>query len=1051
MSSKEKKAAEKEAAKAEAKEAARAKAEQKAENKAVKAEAKAAREEAKAEAKQAKEEQKAVKEGQKALKEGQKASKEEQKALKEEQKASKEGQKALKEEQKASKEGQKASKEDRKAAKEGGAGKSSKSKAPSLPPEKIYINRELSWLAFNLRVLQEAADNTVPLLERLKFLMIYQSNLDEFFRVRIGILTHRAMLDPNQKDPFSGMLPLEQIQEVVKVVQEQQTLMESVWKTIRSELKKCNVDVLDFKKISKVDELMSKKQFGDLKDLLVPQIVEANQPLPFLWDGDSYIFVFLGRPTDQRVAIIPINRLPSYLTFEIEGTQKIVLTAHLIRHFLPLLFKKETIIASAVVKVTRNADVFLSDKGEDEDLRQKTTKMLSKRKRELPVRVLVYGKLPDTAKALIVRKFHIPDYSVFYPSVPFDLSFRSCIGKHENFRYEERKPARDLGLKKGEYFRYIEKHDLLFSFPFQSMLPFVDLLYEAADDPEVLSIKITLYRMAASSKIAAALAYAADKGKDVLCVLELRARFDEQNNIDYSEMLEDAGCHVVYGLPNHKVHSKLCVITRQHGGNLSHITQVGTGNYNEVTGEQYTDLSLITSREEVGQEAEMVFASLVNAQIPPEAHALWIAPLSFKSRVIEFLDREIAKGSAGRVAIKANALNNLDIMEKLIECSQAGVKVELFIRGICSLRPGIPGVTDNIVVSSVVGRWLEHSRIYCFGEGEDERMFVGSGDMLNRNLERRVEAFIEVVTPETREQIREILKALRADKEKSRVMRTDGTYIREPGGEGTSSQEALYRYFSKIHVTPVEEEEVPEIVEEVVAEEAAAIETVAEEAEVVESAAEKAEAVEAVAEEAEAVEAAAEETEEVEAAAEEAEAVEAVAVEAEAIATTTEEAEPVEAKAVEAAAEEAEAVETVVEETVSEGTAAEEAIAESAAEAEAEAVAVEVTAEEAKAVEALAEEAVVLETGAEEAETKEVAAEKAAEKTVLPEEAAPKTTAEEAFEQKTQAAEAAGEAIEKKPQATEGAALPRRAPARQKNKAPVQKKKRSNRKRKKRR
>ncbi len=347
------------------------------------------------------------------------------------------------------------------------------------------------------------------------------------------------------------------------------------------------------------------------------------------------------------------------------------------------------------------------------------------------------------------------------------------------------------------------------SFPFQSMMPFVDLIYEAADDPEVLSIKITLYRMSASSKIAAALAYAADKGKDVLCLLELRARFDEQNNIDYSEMLEDAGCRIIYGLPEHKVHSKLCLITRQHGGNIETITQVGTGNYNEITGEQYTDLSLITADPEAGKDAEATFQALLRGELPPEAHTLWVAPLSFKSRVLEYLDREIAKGARGRVAIKCNAMNNPEIMEKLIECSQAGVQVELFIRGICCLRPGIPGKTENITVKSVVGRWLEHSRVYCFGEGEDEKLFIGSGDLLNRNLERRVEAFVEIRTPETREQIHEILNALREDREKSRTMQPDGSYIREPDGAGTSSQERLYQYFSKRRVSLDEEKPEP--------------------------------------------------------------------------------------------------------------------------------------------------------------------------------------------------------------------------------------------------
>ena len=676
-----------------------------------------------------------------------------------------------------------------------------KEKLPAEAPAEpnTYINRELSWMEFNRRVLLEAADRSVPLLERLKFLTIYQSNLEEFYRVRIGILTHRAILEPKKADPLTGMLPEEQMQRVLQITGEQQILAESVWKMIRSDLRDRGVDVLDFRKISKVDELMSKKLFGDLREMLFPKFIEADQPLPFLWDAEEYLIAFLGRPSDQRIALLPLDRIPTYLSFEIDGRQKIVLVAQLIRHFLPQMLKKEDVRESAVIKVTRNADVYLSKS--DDDQRQKMSSMLTKRKREQPVRVQIFGKLSDVARAQLVKKLKVPDRCVFSCAVPFDLGFRSAVGNQDGIRYKDARPARDIGLKKGEFFRYIEKKDLLISYPFQSMLPFVDLIYEAADDPEVLSIKITLYRMSVSSKIAAALAYAADRGKDVLCLLELRARFDEQNNIDYSEMLEDAGCRVVYGLENHKVHSKLCVITRQHEGNLSYITQVGTGNYNEVTGEQYTDLSLITANRSAGVEAEAIFAALQAGNLPPETKTLWAAPLSFKTRVLEMLDRELQKGEHGRVAIKVNAINNVEIMEKLIACSQAGVHVELFVRGICCLRPGIPGKTDNITVTGVIGRFLEHSRIYSFGEGDEQRLFIGSGDLLNRNLERRVEVFMEVVTPDTREQINYILDALRADKEKSYVMQPDGSYRKEQGGEGTSSQYALYRYFGSRRVS----------------------------------------------------------------------------------------------------------------------------------------------------------------------------------------------------------------------------------------------------------
>jgi polyphosphate kinase 1 len=666
--------------------------------------------------------------------------------------------------------------------------------------ESCFLNRELSWLAFNERVLLEAADSAVPLLERLKFLSIYQSNLDEFYRVRIGILTHRAILTPNKVDELSGLSPEEQIRQALRVTAEQQGLMESVWKLIRSQLKEHGVDLLDFKKISKVDELMSKKLFGDIKNQLFPKMIGQNQSLPFLWGEESYIIAFLAQ---GKLAVIPLDRVPAYQSFEIEGRQKIVLTAQLVRHFLPLLLKKETILQSTVVKVTRNADVFLSDMAAvgSEDQRVKMSSMLTKRKREQPVRVQICGKLTEPARALLLKKLRVPERAAFNVSVPFDLSFRSCISGSEELHYPERKPVREIGLKKGEYFRYIEKHDLLLSFPFQSMLPFVDLIYEAADDPEVISVKITLYRMSASSKVAAALAYAADRGKDVLCLLELRARFDEQNNIDYSELLEDAGCRVIYGLPQYKVHSKLCVITRQHGGNLSYITQVGTGNYNEVTGEQYTDLSLITADKAAGLDGEAAFTAMSAGLLPETAQTLWIAPLHFKDRVLELLERERLKGSAGRVAIKVNSMNNPEVMEALIRCSQAGVRVELFIRGICCLRPGIPGQTENISIKSVVGRWLEHSRIYRFGEGAEERLFIGSGDLLTRNLDHRVEAFVEIRTPDTREQVNMVLECLRRDREKSRTMQPDGRYVRDEGGAGTSSQEALYQYFSRRQVT----------------------------------------------------------------------------------------------------------------------------------------------------------------------------------------------------------------------------------------------------------
>jgi len=688
----------------------------------------------------------------------------------------------------------------------------------TYPEQACYINRELSWLEFNLRVLQEAADHSNPILERLKFLMIYESNLEEFFRVRVGILTHREKLLPDRKDPLSGWTASEVLEQILAKLPMQQALAEGIWKTLKEEFKEEGIDILDFKKTSKVDELMCKKHFIGFRHLLVPRIIEPGKPFPFLWNQESYVLAVLGRDPEPRMALIPLYRFPAYTAFELDGRQKIVLTSRLVRQFLPNLFKKEEIRESAVISVTRNADVFIERNADNEDFRDKMTKMLKKRKREMPVRLRVFGKLSPATKAILAKKINIPIDRIFTTSVPFDLSFRSAIRAKDGYKYEERKPSRNIGLNKGQYFQYLDHHDILISSPFQSLVPFVDLLYEAVDDPDVISIKITLYRLSNSSKVAAALAYAADRGKDVLCLLELRARFDEQSNIDYSEMLEDAGCRVIYGLPEQKVHSKLCLITRQKDGNLRHITQVGTGNYNEVTSEQYTDLALVTEDENVAKDAEKVFAALEAGEIPPACSNLWVAPYSFKNNLLELMDREIQKGPEGRICFKVNSMNNREVMKKLIECSQAGVQVELFIRGICCLRPGIEGMTDNITIKSVVGRWLEHSRIYCFGSGADERIFIGSGDLLNRNLERRVEVFIEVKEEDIREQIHEILNAFRDDREKARIMQPDGTYVRDSGGEGTSSQERLYQYFSQYKISletkaeepPAEEVRIPQ-------------------------------------------------------------------------------------------------------------------------------------------------------------------------------------------------------------------------------------------------
>ena len=667
-------------------------------------------------------------------------------------------------------------------------------------PKNCYISRDLSWLDFNKRVMLQARDQSVPLFERLKFMSIYYSNMDEFFMVRVGSLIHRAKYLPNFKDVKTGRTAQEELREIYSTVSNQYELAQDVYSKLINDFSSFGIEKVDFKHLSKADELMTKKMFAEYKDLLSPRIIDLQHPLPFLSNGDSYSMVLLSKNEKEKIGLVSLYRLPKFKSFESQdGKQKVVVVSELVNYYIQQLFKKYILKEKCVVKVTRNADVFFEDyeKSENKDLRIDMEKLLRKRKRSLPVRLEVCGKISAKFISLIKEEFKVTSKEIFISQVPFDVNFESVLHSAPELKYIPRKPERSIGLVKGEFFEYLKNNDILLSFPYQSISPFIDLIYEAADNPAVDSISITLYRLAASSRLAAALAYAADKGKDVLCLLELRARFDEQNNVDYSQLLEEAGCSIIYGLENMKVHSKLMLIKyRNADSSVSYITQLGTGNYNEVTAEQYTDISIITSDPYVGQDADEVFKALAVGEVPPDTKHLLMAPKGFKKKVIELLDKEIAKGQLGRVSIKVNGMNDIDVMNKLIECSKAGVKVELFIRGICCLKPNLAGFTDNITVKSIVGRYLEHSRIYIFGTGTEKTIFVGSGDLLNRNTERRVEAFIQVKSPKIEKDVLEIMDAFRADVDNSWIMQPDGSYLKMPVASGKNAFERLYQYFT---------------------------------------------------------------------------------------------------------------------------------------------------------------------------------------------------------------------------------------------------------------
>lgn len=664
----------------------------------------------------------------------------------------------------------------------------------------LFLNRELSWLAFNRRVMQEAADPRLPLYDRLRFLSIYCSNLDEFYMVRVGGLTDRDLLRPWRAEPLTGLTPREQIDRILAETARQKKEFEPLYREVTAGLAAQGVALLDFAHIDPVDELLAKKYFDELQPLLSPQVIGRGHPFPFLRNKEQYVLaLFRGK---DGAGIVPVTRLPKFFVIRVEGVQKIALTAELVRHFVKKLFPKQTVAETTILRVTRNAEISAGDVMDDcdADFRAVMERLLRRRRRLEPVRAQLAGKPSDRMLDFVCAQLDLPKKCVFSGSAPLDLSFVLALPEAVELsalREAPPEPAKNVALKKGDYFGYLARHDLLIALPYQSINPFVDLLYEAADDPDVTSIQITLYRLAGSSRIAAALAYAADRGKQVTCLLELRARFDEQNNIDYSRMLEEAGCTILYGLTEYKVHTKLCLITRRVPGGVQYYTQVGTGNYNEATAEQYTDLMLLTSDPAVGRDAAKAFRALATGETAGETEALWIAPEGFKSRLLARIDEQIALGSAGYLAIKVNSMNDADVMRRLVRASEAGVTVELYVRGICCLCPGVPGRTEHITVRSIIGQYLEHERIFVFGRGTAQRVFIGSGDLLERNTMRRIEAFTEVKTPETREEVLAILDSMRRDNCKAWLMQPDGSYVRaQPEGEAFVSQKNLHAYFA---------------------------------------------------------------------------------------------------------------------------------------------------------------------------------------------------------------------------------------------------------------
>lgn len=705
---------------------------------------------------------------------------------------------------------------------------------PAPPVPGIFVNRELSWLEFNRRVLSESLNPKIPLMERLKFLSIYFSNLDEFFMVRVGSLHDQSIVEPNKLDDKTGLNAAGQIDAILKKVAEINPIAERAWESIKQQMRAQDIDLMDTQHLNKLDEQIVQKYFSEnIRPLLSPQIIDRQHPFPFLKNKEQFVLTVLENKEKEKekekdkskdksqtkgdslqLGIVSFSHLPPYFIFTLNQRRRVLFTADIILFCAQKLYGKQKVVEKHIMRVTRNADISV-DEGLydfDIDFRGVMEEMLKKRRR-LDVVRLQFSSIPgERVVNFLCKKFKVTPACFLVQSIPLDFSFGfalpSALDPHKEEKswfYHEAKPFVPVDFAKGDAggaFNYLQNHDLLLSFPFHSTKPFVDLLYEAADDPSVVSIKISLYRLANHSKIASALAHAAEKGKEVLCVLELRARFDEQNNIDYATMLEEAGCTVIYGLSDYKIHAKLCLITRKVHNQIQYITQVGTGNYNEKTSELYTDLSFISTDPKMGEDATRVFQALCVGEVVESTERLWVAPNCFESNVLRYIQEQIdlaRSGGEGYVFIKVNSLNDMEIMEKLIEASQAGVKVEMVIRGICCLCSGIPGYTDNIRIKSIVGRYLEHSRIFIFGTGEQQRIFMGSGDLLNRNTRRRVEVFAEVRDGDPRREILHLVDAIRMDNQNSWEMLSDGSYVKDNSdhAEPLDSHTYLHHYFEK--------------------------------------------------------------------------------------------------------------------------------------------------------------------------------------------------------------------------------------------------------------
>lgn len=660
-----------------------------------------------------------------------------------------------------------------------------------MPDTRFTQNRELSWLRFNERVLMEATDETVPLLERLKFIAIFTSNLDEFFMIRVGSLFDLSHFKTHTIDQKSGWTPGEQLTHIYEAVRVLYARRQQIYQEVEQQLRVHGICQLHYDELAETEVKFVRQYFkSSIAPILSPQIVDTHHPFPHLQNKALHIGAWLKYKNNPMFAVIPVPAALPEVIFLPGGETRYIRTEEVILEHVSQIFKSDTILEKTVFCVTRNADINPDDEAFDfdsDDFRGKMKKLLRQRQRLAPVRLELSRPISETFLKYLKEHLPVTQEQVYVTNAPLKMGYAFALPAKlsENKRRALTDAPFTPGVPHGVRLNapitpQVQAHDILLSYPFEGMDTFLHLIRESAYDPDVISIKITIYRLARKAKLVEYLCAAAEAGKDVTAFIELRARFDEQNNIDWSERLEDAGCTVIYGVENYKVHSKVCLITRRSQGSVQYITQVGTGNYNEKTALQYTDLSLITANPAIGQDANHFFQNLAIGNVSGQYEHLMVAPSSLKTGIIREIDREIAKRGEGRIFIKMNAITDIDLIEKLKQASCAGVRVRMIVRGICCILPDIPEKTENIEVISIVGRFLEHSRVYCFGQGNDERMYIASADFMTRNTEKRVEVACPIYDQNVREKIHYLMDTCWADNVKARALQRDGSYRTRP-------------------------------------------------------------------------------------------------------------------------------------------------------------------------------------------------------------------------------------------------------------------------------